>query len=158
MVKLRDPVVVQPHEVDHVANVGVRADRPRARPLGAGEDRVRLDPTLGPQLLPDALREHEVGGAVAVQVADLAAAEPEAPLAPPAVAGGDAAPGGDLVGDALAWCRRGAHAIQGIPAVPLAVSRGTRAGTRSARPAPPRAGSAPMRAGRRARRPPTAAR
>src|SRR2546423_7949167 len=124
MVKLRESVVIQPHELDHVANVGVSADRPRARPLGAGEDGMRLDPTLGPQVAPDALGEHEVGGAVAVQVADLAAAEPKAPLAPPAVAGGDAAPGRDLVGDAPAWCRRGVHAIQGIPAAPLAVSRG----------------------------------
>ena len=43
-----------------------------------------------------------MGGLVAVQVADLPPSELEGELATPAVAGPDARPGGDLLGDLLA--------------------------------------------------------
>jgi hypothetical protein len=45
-----------------------------------------------------------VGGAIAVKVADLAAADPERELAAAAGAGLDALPGRDRVGDLLAGC------------------------------------------------------
>jgi len=55
-------------------------------------------PQAGAELLP----KGEVGGAVAVQVADLVAADVEAPLPALSVAGPDTGPGGDDVGDPLA--------------------------------------------------------
>ena len=48
------------------------------------------------------MREEEVGGVVAMQVADLAAADLEGELAAAAGAGVDALPGGHLLGDPLA--------------------------------------------------------
>jgi hypothetical protein len=54
------------------------------------------DPPLLSQFEPHLFREHEVGGMVAVQVADLSASELEGKLTTPAVAGRDAWPGGDL--------------------------------------------------------------
>jgi hypothetical protein len=62
------------------------------------------DSPLLSQLEPHLFREHEVRGMVAVQVADLPASELEGKLTTPAVAGRDAWPGGDLLGDLLARC------------------------------------------------------
>ena len=56
------------------------------------------------ELVPDALGEPEVGGVVAVQVADLAPADLERELAAAAGARRDARPRRDLLGDPLA-CR-----------------------------------------------------
>ena len=67
--------------------------------MAAGEDRVLGDPAFAVQLLPALGREEEVGGAVAVQVADLAAAELEGELAALAGAGLDPVPARDLGGD-----------------------------------------------------------
>ena len=58
--------------------------------------------SLLPESSADLLAEAEVGGMVPVQVADLMAVDPEAPLAPLAVTGLDPGPRGDLVGDRLA--------------------------------------------------------
>ncbi len=66
---------------------------------------MRLDPALRHQVAPDRLGEGEVGGVVAVQVADLAALDLECELAAAAGAGLDAWPGGDLLGDPPACWR-----------------------------------------------------
>jgi Asp-tRNA(Asn)/Glu-tRNA(Gln) amidotransferase A subunit family amidase len=70
-------VVVEPQQLDHVADVLLGGDPPRAPGDLVGERRVRPDPALCLQLRADLLGEAEVGGPVAVQVADLAAAEAE---------------------------------------------------------------------------------
>jgi hypothetical protein len=66
-----------------------------------------------------------VRDAVAVEVADLLAADGEAVLAAAADAGLDARPGGDLVGDDLAGaaCLRGGHALHDAPRA-VAATRG----------------------------------
>ena len=60
------------------------------------------DAALLPQRGADLLAEAEVGGVVAVQVADLVAVDVEAELAALSVSGLDPAPRRDLVGDSLA--------------------------------------------------------
>jgi hypothetical protein len=67
-------------------------------------------PALLPQLGPDLLREDEVGGVVAVQVADLAPADREGELAARAGAGLHPRPGGDLLGDPLTRASWPGHA------------------------------------------------
>ena len=89
-----DPVVVQPQQLDHVADVRVALDPARAEAGPAGEDRVVVDPLLLEELGPHLLREAEVGDVVAVQVADLAAADGEGELAAAADARVDARPRG----------------------------------------------------------------
>src|SRR5207302_87143 len=69
-------------------------------------DRVRRDAALLSQLAPERFGECEVGGVVAVQVADLAAADSERELTAPARSRLDARPGRDLRGDLLAGCFR----------------------------------------------------
>jgi hypothetical protein len=67
-------VVVDPHQRDHVLDVGRALDPPRRRALPVGEDRVMSDPALSVQPRPGLLREEEVGRVVSMQVADLAPA------------------------------------------------------------------------------------
>jgi hypothetical protein len=62
---------------------------------------VIADPARVEELLPDALRKAEVRRAVAVQMADLLAADPKAELAAPARPGLDTRPGCDLRRDLL---------------------------------------------------------
>src|SRR3954447_4776837 len=95
-------VVVQPQHGDDVADVVLALDPARGPALLVGKDRVVGDAAGVVELLPDALGEAEVGRVVAVQVADLLAADGEAVLAAAAEAGLDAGPGGDLIGDGLA--------------------------------------------------------
>src|SRR3979411_1300568 len=95
-------VVVEAHQLDHVANVGLVLDPPCGRPHLAGKDRVIDDPPLVAQLGPHVLGEGEVRGMVAVQMTDLPAAKPERELATPSGARLDPRPGRDLVGDLLA--------------------------------------------------------
>src|SRR5512132_1521409 len=97
-----DAVVVEPHQLDHVADVLIIVDPPCRHRVLSGEDRVVDDTALLAQGGPDLLAEAEVGGMVTVQMADLMAVDPEAPLAPLAVTGLDPGPRGDLVGDRLA--------------------------------------------------------
>ena len=79
------PAIAAGSEPGVLREGGMRADAPgRAQ--------------LGRELAP----EREVGGVVAVEVADLALAEPERELAPLALDGRDAGPRGDLGRDLLA--------------------------------------------------------
>src|SRR5258708_4532978 len=66
-------VVIEPQQLDHLANVGVVLDPARGWPAGVGKDRMGRDPAFGPELVPDVLGEPEVSRAVSVQVAELAA-------------------------------------------------------------------------------------
>src|SRR5581483_7969527 len=99
-----DPVVVEPHQRDHVLDVRVGLDPPRRRPLPPREDRVVRDPAGREELVPELLREHEVRRAVAVQMTDLAPAEPQRKLPARTWAGLDSLPRGDLLDDSFA-CR-----------------------------------------------------
>ncbi len=80
-------VVVEPQQLDHVADVVLGLDSARAVAWLAGEDRVVVDAVLLEETGPDLLGEGEVGGVVAVEVTDLAPAELEGELAPAAGAG-----------------------------------------------------------------------
>jgi hypothetical protein len=60
---------------------------------------VRPDPTGGAKLAPDVLREDEVRGVVAVEMAELASPERECQLSPAPHAGADAGPRGDPLDD-----------------------------------------------------------
>jgi hypothetical protein len=84
------PLVVEPHQFDHGANVGVVRDAPRARPLLVGKDWMRVDAASFAQLAPELLRKRKMGGAVAVHVTDLAPDDSNAELAARSWAGGDA--------------------------------------------------------------------
>ena len=95
-------VVVEAQQRDHVGDVVLGLDLARGVARLAGEDRVVVDPAGLVELVPDRLREAEVQHAVAVQMADLAAADRERELAARADAGLDARPGRDLLGDPLA--------------------------------------------------------
>src|SRR5437660_1493737 len=94
-----DPVVVAPHQRDHVLDVRPGLDTPRGGPDLAREHRVLGDPPGLVQLVPHVLGEEEMGGVIAVEVPDLPGTELECPFAAAPVAGLDAGPGGDLVGD-----------------------------------------------------------
>src|ERR1700742_757022 len=96
-------LVVEAHQRDHVADVVLALDPPRRWALAIGKDRVVDDSPFVVELAPGLAREEEVGGVVAVQVADLAAAELEGELTAAAGPSGDAVPGGDLGRDCLAW-------------------------------------------------------
>src|SRR5688572_22513030 len=76
-----DAVVVDPQHRDHVIDVRLGFDPARRRALAVGKHGVVLDPALGVKLAPELLGEEEVGTAVAVQVADLTAADAEPVLA-----------------------------------------------------------------------------
>jgi hypothetical protein len=72
---LRHTVVVEPQELDHLADVGVVLDPPRRGSGAAREDGMVSHPARFPQRGADRRREPEVGGVVAVEVADLTAVE-----------------------------------------------------------------------------------
>src|SRR5437870_5619972 len=97
-------IVVEPEEGDHLANIGVVLDGAGRRPLRIGEDRVRNDSTLFSQLRPELLRKAEVSRPVAVQVADLPAAEFEPKLTKVTRHRMDARPGSDRCRDLIS-CR-----------------------------------------------------
>ena len=78
---LDDAVVVHPDHRDHVADVVVVLDPARGMAGLAREDRVVVDPALVVEALPHVLRERQVGGVVAVEVADLARPDLEGELA-----------------------------------------------------------------------------
>src|SRR5947207_2526208 len=88
-------LVVQAHQCDHVADVLLAVDRARRHLHRIRVDRVWADAARRPQLGADVAREAEVRDAVAMQVADFASVDSEAPLAARAVAGLDAGPGAD---------------------------------------------------------------
>src|SRR5262245_9291534 len=104
-VSLHHSVVVQPQERDHVADVVVAFDLPRADAGLAGEHRVVDDAALLVDLRPDLVREDEVRRAVAVQMTELVAADREAERAPVAVCRLHSGPRGGLFRDLPA--RRG---------------------------------------------------
>jgi hypothetical protein len=76
-----DPIVVQPHQLDRVADVRVVLDPPCRGPAAVREHRVRRDASFVFQHHPRLLREEVVRGVVAVQVPDLAMADLERELA-----------------------------------------------------------------------------
>ena len=96
------PIVIESQELDHVTDVRLVLDPPRRRALAAREDGMMDDPALLEELRPDLLREGEMGGVVAVQVADLAPADPEGELPASPDAGLYSRPGSDLIGDPFA--------------------------------------------------------
>src|SRR4051794_24304129 len=102
-------VVVGPHELVPVLVVLVVVVQPRRHGVLAGEDRVIDDPPLLTERGADLLAEAEMGRMIAVQVTDLAAGDPEAPLAAPSVSGLDARPGRHLFGDDLVCSLLFAH-------------------------------------------------
>ena len=107
--------------ISAIASVDVLVGRERARAEArlAGEDRVVVDPPGVVELVPDVLGEADVQDAVAVQVADLAAPDPEAELPALARARLDARPARDLGGDPLARGGGGRrHEPQCAPAGP----------------------------------------
>src|SRR3954447_16810359 len=85
-------LVLLAEQRDHVVDVRVVLDPPRAGTAAVGEDRVVDDAAGREQLVEDVLGEAEVRGVIAVQVADLPAPDAKRPLAPPAEAGLDAGP------------------------------------------------------------------
>src|SRR5581483_8487601 len=70
-------LVVEPHERDDVPDVGLTRDPPRRRADAPWEHRVLGDPPLRIQLCPHILGEDEVGGMVAMEMADLVAPDLE---------------------------------------------------------------------------------
>src|SRR6478672_12869419 len=68
---LADPVVVEPHQRDHVDDVGVVVDPACGHPLTPRKHRVVDDPAFIEQLAPYVLREAEMSCVIAVQMADL---------------------------------------------------------------------------------------
>src|ERR1051326_5998056 len=94
-------VVVEPEKGDHLTNVRLVPDGPGGRSLRIGEYRVRNDSTLLSQLRPELLRKAEVCRPVAVQVADLPAAEFERQLTTLPRHRTDARPGRDLTRDLI---------------------------------------------------------
>src|SRR5271165_946220 len=94
--------VVEPQQHDDVLDVGIVLDPTRGRALLAGEDRVIGDPPLLAELRPNSLGKAEVGGMVAVHVAEFTSPDGERELTTSAGSGLDAGPRGDLSGDALA--------------------------------------------------------
>src|SRR5712691_10693359 len=87
-----EAVVVEPEQLDHVVDVGLARDRARAQARFAGEYWVVDDPPLLAQSGADVLGKGEVRGVVAVQVSDLAVADPESELATSSRCRGHAGP------------------------------------------------------------------
>jgi diguanylate cyclase (GGDEF)-like protein len=97
------PVVVDPEQLDHVADIRVTRDASGRRPLrSVREHRVGFDPPVGAQLGPDPARKAEVRRVVPVDVADLAAPDEERDLTQLADVDLDAGPGADLGNDPVA--------------------------------------------------------
>src|SRR5262249_11767336 len=108
---LLDPVVIEPHQLDHVVDVGLGLDPARGRPFLVREYRVMDDTAILVQALPQVPREEEMCCVVAVQVSDLARADLERELSAAAVTGLNALPGRDLFGDLLAGCLCAGHRV-----------------------------------------------
>src|SRR3954452_9860036 len=99
-----DAVVVEPHQLDHVADGIVVIDPARRHRVLAGEDRgiddagllakrradVLADAAVLAKSRADVLAKAEVRRVITVQVTDLVAVDPEAPLTALAVSGLDA--------------------------------------------------------------------
>jgi len=107
----RNPVVVEPQERDDVFDVCLARDVTRSRPDLPGEDRMLGDPLLFEQLGPHILREAEVRGVIAVQVADLAPVDRKGELASSTRTRLHTGPGGDFRCDLLARCLPLVHAF-----------------------------------------------
>src|SRR4051794_15044288 len=104
-----DAVVVESHQLDHVTYIVFIVDPASRHRVLPREDRVIDDAALLAEGDADLLAEAEVRRVIAVQMADLMAVDAEAPLAALAIAGFDAGPCRDLVGDDLAGCPLVAH-------------------------------------------------
>src|SRR5262245_8174715 len=89
-----DAVVVESHQGDHLPDVALVVDPARGHGVLPREDRMVDDASLLSQGRADLLAEAEVGGMIAVEMADLVAVDAEAPLASLAVARLDSGPGG----------------------------------------------------------------
>jgi hypothetical protein len=95
-------VVVDPQQLDHVANIRTARYAASRRPLrGVREHRVGLDAAVGPELGPDPTREAEVRRVVPVDVADLSPPDEERDLTQLARVDLDAGPRTDLGDDLL---------------------------------------------------------
>jgi hypothetical protein len=103
-------VVVEPQELDDVAHVGFVLDPPRSGADPPWKYRMLGDPALFPELGPNVLREAEVGGVVAVQMAKLAASNSERDrCAPTSGAHMYFRPRANLVDDLMTWVRGNAQ-------------------------------------------------
>src|SRR6266545_3748362 len=107
----REALVVEPQQRDHLAYVAVALDAARRRAYRIGKEGVTLDAALLMQIDPHMAGKAEMRGAIAVQVADLAAAQPEPQLAALPSARAHAGPARDLREDCLARQRRGLRAV-----------------------------------------------
>jgi hypothetical protein len=100
-------VVVDPQQLDHVANVRTGRNAASRRPLrSVREHRVSLDPAVGAEFGPDPAREAEVRRVVPVNVADLPPPDEERDLAQLAGVDVDPGPAADFDDDLLARGRR----------------------------------------------------
>src|SRR3982074_1913158 len=93
----RDAVVVQPQQLDHVLDVGLIGDPARGRSLLARKHGMVGYPPVLEQLRPYGLGKPEMRRVVAVEMADLAAADREGELAAAPRSGVHARPRGDFV-------------------------------------------------------------
>ena len=76
-----DALIVQPQQLDHVADVVGILDAPRRGALAIGEHGAVPHLALGEELGPYLLGEEQVRGVIAVEVADLPPADREGELA-----------------------------------------------------------------------------
>ena len=106
-----DAVVVEPEDLDHVLDVALRLDSPRGEPGLAGKDGVEVDLAAIVEVVEESLGEAEVGGVVAVEVTDLALADPQRELTPAARCRLDTGPRRDLGDDPVARTRISAHLV-----------------------------------------------
>src|SRR5882672_6564297 len=93
-----EALVVEPQQRDHLAHVAVALDAACRGAYGIGEEGMALDAALLAQIDPHMAGKAEMRGAITVQVADFAAAQPKPPLAPPRR---DARPRSDFCNDRL---------------------------------------------------------
>src|SRR5467141_704865 len=96
-----EALVVEPQQRDHLAHVAVALDAACRGAYGIGEEGMALDAALLAQINPDMPGKAEMRGAITVQVADFAAAQPKPQLAPLAPARRDARPRSDFCNDRL---------------------------------------------------------
>src|SRR5882762_8551795 len=94
-----EALVVEPQQRDHLAHVAVALDAACRGAYGIGEEGMTLDATLLAQINPDMAGKAEMRGAITVQVADFAAAQPKPQLAPLAPPCRDARPRSDFCND-----------------------------------------------------------
>jgi hypothetical protein len=102
-------LVVEAHELDHVAGVVLGLDPTRAEARLGVKDRVVVDPSLLAEARPHVLGKAEVGGVIAVQVTDLPSSRLECELTAAARSCQHTWPGGDLLGDPLGINNGGNH-------------------------------------------------